>query len=372
MRFNCQGILPLFAPLIGIFLLQGCSLFSNISVWDHKTELPTQETEIQADSYSEESPTEDNSLFHYLHSGDMTTHHFRVGTDQLLSLYQPGIAACFLLGGDEVELVPLLSWQSPSSVSSKNYLTFNEALQEDLIFISKKNTLGEILVFNIENRGFDPIFILAGDRLKDHSQQRVLLHDIYLPPNSDAREAYLRNDLWIPPGYPRPASEVDLNIQFMPTDGVAPESSESLLQWIMNRVCPRLLKSKRVQGISIWRNGELIAVEIFGNNEILKKVASKIIEKHLKGFLTEESVTEQYVHDIISMHTSPRFYSRKNSLEIIQASNQWIKRLKTLPDGFAFEGKSFKGQVIFSPEGDLLHYQCVYHSPNVDPSLIDD
>ena len=63
-------------------------------------------------------------------------------------------------------------------------LTLDAALRRDTLHVHEVNEGGSVNQLTVENRGGQPIFIMAGEILSGAKQDRVLQHDLWLPAHS--------------------------------------------------------------------------------------------------------------------------------------------------------------------------------------------
>ena len=70
--------------------------------------------------------------------------------------------------------------------SNKNYLTFSEALNQDLVDVSEVNERGFVSRLSIANKSSQGLLILGGEQIIGSKirQNRIVRHDVLIPANS--------------------------------------------------------------------------------------------------------------------------------------------------------------------------------------------
>jgi hypothetical protein len=254
--------------------------------------------------------------------------------------------------------------------SNNNYLTFSEALNQDLVDVSEVNERGFVSRLRIANKSSQGLLILGGEQVFGSKlrQNRIVRHSVLIPANSTVLirvncgeqyrwSSFVNNDLSVSDSMY--FSRRDLGKQFKVWSEISDKLKELGVKSLTSSVHEIYKKRKNSSdeianffkagdsdvAIAIGVGNEVKSLDVFSNNSMLKKYLKKLIRgvainsfRHVnqKSYLTEKDAYK--------------------FLRMIRESNQQEFKVEegTLGKRIQFNGELISGDAL-SNNNEILH-----------------
>ena len=206
--------------------------------------------------------------------------------------------------------------------SNNNYLTFSEALNQDLVDVSEVNERGFVSRLSIANKSSQGLLILGGEQIIGNKirQNRIVRHDVLIPANSTVLirvncgeqyrwSSFVNNDVSVSDSMY--FSRGNLGRQYKVWSEISDKLKELGVKSLTSSVHEIYKKRQNTSneianffkagdtdvGVVIGVNNEVKSLDVFSNNSMLKKYLKKLIRGvavnsfrnvNQKSYLTEK------------------------------------------------------------------------------------
>ncbi len=255
--------------------------------------------------------------------------------------------------------------------SNKNYLTFSEALNQDLVDVSEVNERGTVSRLSIVNKSSQGLLILSGEQIIGSKirQNRIVRHDVLIPANSTVLirvncgeqrrwSSFVNNDVSVSEAMY--FSRGNLGRQYKVWSEISDKLKELGVKSLTSSVHEIYKKRQNTSndianyfnkagetdvGVAIGVNNEIKSLDIFSNNFMLKKYLKKLIRgvavNSFRNINQKSFLTEKDAYSFLRM--------------IKEANQQEFKVEKgTLGKRIQFNGELVSGDVLSHSE-EILH-----------------
>ena len=254
--------------------------------------------------------------------------------------------------------------------SNKNYLTFSEALNQDLVDVSEVNERGFVSRLSIANKSSQGLLILGGEQIIGSKirQNRIVRHDVLIPANSivlirvNCGEQYrwssfVNNEVSVSDSMY--FSRGNLGRQHKVWSEISDKLKELGVKSLTSSVHEIYKKRQNTSdeianffkagdtdvGVVIGVNNEVKSLDVFSNNSMLKKYLKKLIRgvavNSFRNVNQKSYLTEKDAYRFLRM--------------IKEANQQEFKVEKgTLGKRIQFNGELVSGDAL-SHSKEILH-----------------
>lgn len=238
--------------------------------------------------------------------------------------------------GDPIEYknLRIFPLKLSTPLSLKEYITLDQAMEKGYLKIKEVGN-GEVNYVQIKNDGKEPVFILTGEMITGAKQDRMIKADILLPPRSDwikvavycvehGRWVAVSNEfksggLVVPNAVRQTAkireSQTEVWAEISRTQGELGISSETQtaranyedkqVQKVVDDYTKRFENlpqiSKSTIGVVVSTGDRIICVDLFANNNLLRKFWEKLVKSYVMDAIKGEksSLNKDDVEEII-------------------------------------------------------------------------
>ena len=255
--------------------------------------------------------------------------------------------------------------------SNKNYLTFSEALNQDLVDVSEVNERGFVSRLSIANKSSQGLLILGGEQIIGSKirQNRIVRHDVLIPANSTVLirvncgeqyrwSSFVNNDVSVSDSMY--FSRGNLGKQYKVWSEISDKLKELGVKSLTSSVHEIYKKRQNTSdeianffnkageadvGVAVGVNNEIKSLDVFSNNSMLKKYLKKLIRgvavNSFRNVNQKSYLTEKDAYRFLRM--------------IKEANQQEFKVEKgTLGKRIQFNGELVSGDAL-SHSKEILH-----------------
>ena len=255
--------------------------------------------------------------------------------------------------------------------SNKNYLTFSEALNQDLVDVSEVNERGFVSRLSIANKSSQGLLILGGEQIIGSKirQNRIIRHDVLIPANSTVSirvncgeqyrwSSFVNNDVSVSDSMY--FSRGNLGRQYKVWSEISDKLKELGVKSLTSSVHEIYKKRQNTSdeianffnkageadvGVAVGVNNEIKSLDVFSNNSMLKKYLKKLIRgvavNSFRNVNQKSYLTEKDAYRFLRM--------------IKEANQQELKVEKgTLGKRIQFNGELVSGDAL-SHSKEILH-----------------
>ena len=255
--------------------------------------------------------------------------------------------------------------------SNKNYLTFSEALNQDLVDVSEVNERGFVSRLSIANKSSQGLLILGGEQIIGSKirQNRIVRHDVLIPANSTVLirvncgeqyrwSSFVNNDVSVSDSMY--FSRGNLGRQYKVWSEISDKLKELGVKSLTSSVHEIYKKRQNTSdeianffnkageadvGVAVGVNNEIKSLDVFSNNSMLKKYLKKLIRgvavNSFRNVNQKSYLTEKDAYRFLRM--------------IKEANQQEFKVEKgTLGKRIQFNGELVSGDAL-SHSKEILH-----------------